>query len=39
MSEEKKLEWEIAIGSLVTAAFVVGMAVMAVASTFFGWLP
>lgn len=39
MSEEKKLEWQIAIASLTTAAFIVGMAVMAVAATFFGWRP
>lgn len=39
MSEEKKLEWRIAITMMVTAAFCVGMAVMAVAATFFGWRP
>lgn len=34
MSDEKKLEWQIAIVMLATAAFFVGMAVMAVVSTF-----
>lgn len=36
---EKKLDWQIAIGSVLTAAFVVAMAIMAVAATFYGWRP
>lgn len=36
---EKKLDWQIAIGAALTAAFTVCMAVMAVAATFYGWRP
>lgn len=34
---EKKLEWQIAITSLCTAAVCVALAAAAVAATFFGW--
>lgn len=36
---EKKLEWQIAIGAAITAAVCVACAVMALASTFWGWIP
>lgn len=37
--EEARTEWEIAAGMVLTAALTAGMAVMAWAATFRGWLP